>query len=46
MKQRFDAKLAGSYMRSMPWIAANRKKEDALLSDDWRKLPTSEHHDC
>ena len=27
MKQPFGAKLAGSYMRSMPWIAANHKKE-------------------
>jgi len=29
MKQPFGAKPAGFYMRSMLWIAANRKKEDA-----------------
>ncbi len=29
MKRPFGAKLAGSYMRSMPWIAANHKKEGA-----------------
>ena len=28
MKQPFGAKLARSYSRSMPWIAANHKKED------------------
>jgi hypothetical protein len=32
MKQRFGAKLAGSYMRSKRWIAVNHKKEDAVPS--------------
>ena len=31
MKQPFGAKLVGSYMRSMPWIAANHKKDHGLL---------------
>jgi hypothetical protein len=30
MKRRFGAKVAKPYMRSMPWIVANHKKEDAL----------------
>jgi hypothetical protein len=29
MKQPFGAKPAEPYMRSMPWIAAKRKNEDA-----------------
>jgi hypothetical protein len=29
MRQPFAAKLARSYLRSMPWIAANRQNEDA-----------------
>jgi len=29
MKQPLGAKLARSYLHSMPWIAANHKKEDA-----------------
>ena len=29
MKQQFGAKLARSYMRSVPWIDINHKKEDA-----------------
>jgi hypothetical protein len=29
MKRRFGAKPAGPYMRSMPWIAVNPKKEGA-----------------
>ncbi len=29
MKQLFGAKLAGSFMHSMPWIAANHKNEGA-----------------
>jgi hypothetical protein len=32
MKQRFGAKLAGSYMRSKRWIAVKHKKEDAVPS--------------
>jgi hypothetical protein len=47
MKQPFGAKLARSYMHSMPWIDANRKNEGVASSvDDWRKLPTSEDDDC
>jgi hypothetical protein len=32
MKQPFGAELAGSYMRSMRWIAVNHKKEDADIA--------------
>jgi hypothetical protein len=47
MKRPFGAKPAGFYMRSMRWIAANRKKEDAApVSNDWRDLPTPKDDDC
>jgi hypothetical protein len=32
MKRRFGAKLAGPYMRSMPWIGAKRKKDADAVS--------------
>jgi hypothetical protein len=42
------AKLAGSYVRSMRWIAVNRKKEiaDIAFIIDDTELPASESDDC
>jgi hypothetical protein len=47
MKQPCGAKPAESYTRSMPWIVANRKKEDADIAFIMMiQMPASENDDC